>query len=422
LRIVAGCDGLNFWLWCNGRQLISGSGITSNIAGGTANNLYFFGGNATTNLHGTNLFFALGKESPEYFGAELSENPWQLFRAPSHRIWFDVGAGGGGPTVYTLDAQPLAIGASPQTGSPLAQRRLQAESASITLTGEVAALVKVALVNGLWDTGKWDQSLWDTEVLTYSFEADPLTISLTGGEAATAAIRRLSADPASLVITGQTTATLAKRVLDAQAASVTLSGADAGLNKLGSYSIEAQPIALTLTAQTAGLAIIRRLSADPLTVTLTAASASGYARRRLAADVASISIVGMDAGLHRSGYYPLEAAPASTSILIADAGLVVNRLGQSVRSTGGGGSGGGNLWRQVGEEIEEEMHTLLRDPESVVAHTIDASPLKKAVVATVPEAAGTEEAFAEALREYQLAQAELLRRRRERRKRILLLS
>jgi len=282
--------------------------------------------------HGTVLLFLRA----DYLSAAemnaLMDEPWAIFRAPSHHIWFDLGASGG-PAVYTLDAQPLAVGASPQPGSPLAQRRLSADSTSITL-----------------------------------------------------------------------------------------SGADAGLNKIGSYSVEAQPVSLSLVAQTAGLAVVRRLSADPITVTLTAAAASGYAQRRLAADAGAVAITGLDAELHRSGYYPLEASSAAASILLADAGLVVNRLGQSVRSTGGGGSGGGQLWRQMGEEIEEEMHALLRDPEPIVAHPVDASPLKEAIVATLPEQQGAEETFAEALREYKLAQAELMRRRRERRKRILLLS
>lgn len=395
-------------------------GTTDEISLGSAASAWTNPGSSTTND-----FTVKDSSSALYQGVSPTVLTTDLLGYTRDGASHDIGAyelqSGGGPTVYTLDAQPVAIGASPQVGSPLAQRRLSADSASVAITGEIATLVKVALVSGVWDTGKWDQSLWDTEVLTYSFAADPVQIALTGGEAATAAIRRLGADPASSTITAQTAATLAKRALDAQAVPITVTGADAGLNKLGSYSIEAQPISLSLAAQTAGLAVIRRLSAEPVTVALTAAQASGYARRHLAADVVAVSIAGLDAGLHRSGYYPIEANPASTSILLADAGLVVKRLGQSVRSTGGGG-GGGQLWRQMGEEIEEEMHALLRDPEPAVAHPLDVSPLKAAVAATIPEPTNAEAAFAEALREYQLAQAELLRRRRERRKRILLLA
>lgn len=44
--------------------------------------------------------------------AALSRNPWQLFRPVQRRVYFDMGAGGGGGTTHTVTADPIEQGST----------------------------------------------------------------------------------------------------------------------------------------------------------------------------------------------------------------------------------------------------------------------------------------------------------------------
>lgn len=49
--------------------------------------------------------------SGEDIGA-LSRNPWQVFRPVQRRVYFDMGAGGGGGTTHTVTADPVKLGST----------------------------------------------------------------------------------------------------------------------------------------------------------------------------------------------------------------------------------------------------------------------------------------------------------------------
>lgn len=259
----------------------------------------------------------------------LAENPWQLFRAPDHKIWFDLGAGGGGSTVYTLNAGAVSLSTTDADAAAMAQRRLDAQVTSASLAAETAALAKLS-------------------------------------------------------------------------------------------QVDAQPMALGLSAATAEGKVTRRLSADPITTILTGVVASSYANRLLSADSTSVSIMAAVANFYLPGHTRLDAAATTAAIVVSGAELAVSRLGRSVRSSGGGGGGGGSVWRGIEEELLEETPTAEAGAE---AGAVDASPVKAALATRIVKAEHPlAEQLDEAARQYLAQQADLRRRRRQRRIRILLLS
>ncbi len=70
---------------------------------------------ANNNLYGNSTsiaFAAVGQsEYADRIGARLAANPWQLFRPVQRRVYFDMGAGGGG-TTHTVTADPVDQGST----------------------------------------------------------------------------------------------------------------------------------------------------------------------------------------------------------------------------------------------------------------------------------------------------------------------
>lgn len=264
---------------------------------------------------------ALSAEAVEAFGAV----PWQIFRAPSHRIWFDMGAAA--PSTPVLDAQP----------------------GTVTATGLVAGLT---------------------------------------------ARRLLDAQPGTATAAGSTAGLVVRRLLDAQPAAVSIAGSQAGL--LARRSLEASPGSVTLMGADAGLRVSRLLTADP----------------------GAITVTGADAAFQLEGVFTLDAQPGTVTVTGAAAGLIVNRLGRSNRSAGGGGGYAGNkeFWREIDDELDATLHAVIEGPkpptpalvEAVGGADVDTAEAPRIIIPRVqiPPTISVEE---------------MLRAQDERRRRILLL-
>lgn len=145
-------------IWLNGKKqaLSTASGGSGSVTS-TADD-YVIGNRLNDNARGFDgqIFLIAGIDAAltDAEAEALSGNPWQLFRAPSRRIYFDIGAAGGftdtvlsadGGAVSSLAAQAIAkaaasssgVAASSLTAQALTQSTLSATgSASVSAVGQ----------------------------------------------------------------------------------------------------------------------------------------------------------------------------------------------------------------------------------------------------------------------------------------------
>ncbi|MCD6674849.1 MAG: hypothetical protein LT106_18605 [Burkholderiaceae bacterium] len=145
------------------------------------------------------------------------ENPCQIFRASPNRIWFDLGAGAE-PIVYALNAEAGSVGAAGAAGSPLAQRRIDAQAGGSAITGADASLGKIG---------------------SYALNAQPGALAVAGQATGLAARRRLSADASSIATTSVDAGLRVMRMLSADAGHIAVTGADAHLARAGVHTLSA---------------------------------------------------------------------------------------------------------------------------------------------------------------------------------------
>ncbi|MCR4302110.1 MAG: variable large family protein, partial [Sulfuricaulis sp.] len=90
------------------------------------------------------LVSALPRHVSDAEAQGLLDNPWQIFRAPSHRLYFSVGAGAPSASTGTLDASEAGADAAAITGAVLVDGSLAATESG----ADVAALAGTVLIDG----------------------------------------------------------------------------------------------------------------------------------------------------------------------------------------------------------------------------------------------------------------------------------
>jgi len=157
---------------------------------------------------------------PEHIGAQLLNNPWQIFTPQPRRIWVDVSAAGGynitsDPAAFSLTGNPaglnvsrkatLSAGSFALTGNAAglkASRKLVAATASYALTGNAVNLVYYG----------------SSRVLTVATG----TFSLTGNSVGLKAARKLTSASSAFALTGNSAGLKASRKLTSATAAYAL--------------------------------------------------------------------------------------------------------------------------------------------------------------------------------------------------------
>ena len=204
--------------------------------------------------------------------ADLSVNPWQIFRKQPRILYF-TSAGGGGATItgdsgsYTLTGTAATLkvgrkltadsGTYSLTGTDVAFKRgyaLSAESGTYTVSGTAVDLKagrKLTADSGSYTLTGTDVTLNYSPVGSYNLTAESGTYTLTGTAATLKVSRKLTADSGAYPLTG-TDVTLSKGVkLTADSGSYTLSGSNVAFSR--TYVLTAESGAYTLTGTSAGL-------------------------------------------------------------------------------------------------------------------------------------------------------------------------
>ena len=311
-------------LWVNGQSLVRkapegiGLGTGTAVLGqqGSTSTTYGFNGNIY-------LFALFQRKLPDSIAAELSQNPWKLFRATPRRI-FAVPAGGA--TSYTLTAASGSLAISGQAATLKAARLLLAGSGSLAISGQTATL-KLGRV--------------------------------------------VSASAGSLAISGQAASLLVARLLSAASGSFAITGSDVTLTKssAGAYTLTADSGSISISGKTAGLVATRILSVSSGSVSISGTAAALKAVRVLVASSGSILIRGSDATLTYVGinHYSLLCGSGSLDIVGSPVALRKSGGNQEVFA------GGYGIYRS---KEEREAYTrkqrialgiIKDDPESVSA-------------------------------------------------------
>ncbi|MCR4301544.1 MAG: hypothetical protein NUV51_08025 [Sulfuricaulis sp.] len=309
-KMVIASRGATDWIRVNGSVVYSGATTTGPInyfyagetfpRGAAFGNYYkYTGASRAANIAGY-LACLWDRELSADESLALEENPWQIFRAPSHRLYFSVGAGA--PTAYTLDAEDAAFTLTGADATLQASRLMNAAAGSLTITGADASLVVGRVLN-----------------------AEPGSISLTGADASLLAARALNAEAGAYALTGSDAGLTAARTLDAAAGALSLTGADATLALV--RVLNAEPGSFATTGADASLLAARTLDAEAGSFAITGADATleAVGQYTLNAEPGVFTITGADATLLKVGSYELNAEPGSLSLAGADAGLVAAR-------------------------------------------------------------------------------------------------
>lgn len=144
----------------------------------------------------------------------------------------------------------------------------------------------------------------------YTFDADPGSLTLTGGTANLEHGRRLVADAGALTLTGGAANLEHGRRLVAESGGLTLAGGDATLRRI--VPLAAAPGSLVLTGGAATLRRTHQLGADAGTITLSGGAVALNKGHRITADAGSLSLSSEAATLLRA--YQLKADPSGLSL------------------------------------------------------------------------------------------------------------
>lgn len=205
--------------------------------------------------------------------AALHANQWR-WAAPDRRVLY-FGAGGG-PSSYSLTADPNTLTLLGIASSLRTSRLITANPSSLSFSGVSA------------------NTLMARKVL-----ANPSSLSLSGSNANTLATRKTVASPGALTLSGSTATFVVGKILVANPGTLSFSGSLANLKREAILS--AQPATLTLSGSIAGLFRGKILIADPAALTLTGQSAATTTIRILPASPSNLGLVGQNATLSLSG-------------------------------------------------------------------------------------------------------------------------
>lgn len=205
----------------------------------------------------------------------LYENPWQVFRAPSRKLW-----AASSTTNYTLPADSASFALTGAAANLEYNRLLAAAQGSFALTGTNAALRR-----------------------GYALAADSATFVATGTSAALKFDRMLQADAGSAQVAGTAASLEYNRVLSADSGAIQITGTDATLilDTPGSYTLLAQPGSFAVSGQDAALTFDRRVSADSGAFAFTGSAATLRYARAVIAEAGVFALTGTDATLTRTG-------------------------------------------------------------------------------------------------------------------------
>jgi hypothetical protein len=188
--------------------------------------------------------------------ADISRNPWQIFRAPP-RFYF---APSGGATAYTLTADSGEF-ALTGTGATLAAGRvLPADSGAFALTGTDATLTRGRVLAA--DSGSYALTgTAATLAVGHVLSADSGSIQLTGTDVTLdytpvgGPTYTLTADSGSFAATGTAAVLAVGHVLSADSNSIVLTGTDATLTLGGAVLFTPEELAYILAYVEANMAV-----------------------------------------------------------------------------------------------------------------------------------------------------------------------
>ena len=197
-------------------------------------------------------FFAWNRQLSDSEARLFVDAPWNIFQAPSTRIWVNVG-GGGGSTAYTLTCASGTYTTSGKTATLTYARTLVCSSGAYTTSGKVATLQvahKLICASGTYTTsGK-------AATLTYVPGAGPVN-------------RTLTCDVGSYAFSGKAVTLTVNRKLICASGTYTTSGKSTTLTVAhslqcasGTYVVSGKAATLTYTSH------------GPVTYTLTCSSGS----------------------------------------------------------------------------------------------------------------------------------------------------
>lgn len=234
----------------------------------------------------------------------IAENPWQLFRPRTRRLYFGAAATSG----YTLTAASGSLVLTGESLGLLASRRVPAAAGSFTLTGESAALKASRRVG-----------------------ASQGSFALTGESAATLARRRIGAAQGGFTLTGESAGILARRLMPIGQGAYILTGEDATLT-VGGNRLAAAVGSFALSGSDAGLIVSRRLASATGSYALTGEPAKLLRTLRVPAAAGSFGLTGEIARLLVSRR--IGATDGVYLLTGGDTSLIVGGAGTFVASTG----------------------------------------------------------------------------------------
>ena len=206
--------------------------------------------------------------------------------------------GGGGPTAYTLDADPGAVSLAGTAAGLESGRLLAAGAGSYALAGTAAAV----------EVGR-------------AVVAASGAVAVSGTAAAVRATRVLAAEAGSVALAGTAAVPKAARLLSTEPGAFSVAGTDADLvaGTPGAYLLDAEPGAVVATGSPAALLAGRELSALAAAYAVAGTNAGLKADRKVVASPGAWSLAGTDAALAWSG-----ELTASLNRVVFD-GVVVRR-------------------------------------------------------------------------------------------------
>lgn len=301
----------------------TGNGLPVYGNGGTLNYIHGFGANSSYFNGSVKISAVWNRLLSDAELQSLSENPYQIFKAPSRRVWFSTSSG---PT-YTITAASGSFSLTGNAAALRADRKLAVSAGSFSLAGNSAAVTaqrKLAVAVGTFAlTGNNAALTLNRKLVTASgsfaitgssaglIESRKVALSsgsflLTGNDSILTVARKLTAASGSFSLTGNDAGLIAARKLTATSASYALTGSAANLvyTPIGgaTYTLVGGVGSFALTGNAAVLKADRAMSAAAGSFDLTGNAAGFVFTRKLAASSGNFTLAGSDILLKASRY------------------------------------------------------------------------------------------------------------------------
>lgn len=196
----------------------------------------------------------------------------------------------------------------------------------------------------------WESGSLSAGPTTYTLNAEPVTLTISVGDAGMVVSRLLNAAPVGVAVSVADASMSRTKTLTAEPVAVLVAVGDAALTV--SRHLSADPVGLTVSVSPATFARQRVLSADPVAVTVSPAGATLTVSRVLRADPVNLSVT----------VFPVQDLPGE-KVLSADAVAVAVDVANATLAVG---------------------HALLADPVGVTVGVADASLNRHWTVVAAP--------------------------------------